>query len=584
MLRFRLSPFVSFVESHLIPGVVQHGVFHRLTGEVLEPSERIRALLHAATMGNCISLNDKNLTSFGQEGAQLEQIFKKDFLIEIDSDPLTPFLGQHVIRPLQNPALMYQAKGGEISLVHTSMAHRVYSPATNDLPKITEEPVPPLSAEIFKLADGKKTLVEITNLLLVNDHTDFHQSLREAIDFLTAPERQLVKFTRQLEDMDNPFKPFNCVPRSFYHSSRWDASSRPETPELQRDFHLHGIEDSSWEFDQIEPTLNHAFRFSSEVLGGFDYGARFCQVAMRPEVLPQLPDLVTLRVLEVGGGTGSFARSFIQQAKQLDHAHGVKLDYYILDLSPVLMECQKELLGDLLPAANHFHQDATEFNIPERTFDLIIANEVIADFPVAEIHRRSGESSTAQPRTLNSKVWEGSGADYLKRYDLEDEGSPDHYLINAGAFRFIERAWQHLSPGGTLIITEYGAEHRYPAQSFHLNHEEYSIHFGHLKRCAAKVGFSSRLLALSDFLGVDDKVLVLNGREERILCLNHILRKYGLSIPYSVISKSEFDCRFREIVEDLEMTGLSFSPLYRAFYYGPRMDDFMALILNKPFI
>ena len=28
------------------------------------------------------------------------------------------------------------------------------------------------------------------------------------------------------------------------------------------------IEDASWEFDQIEPTVNHSFRFPHEALGG----------------------------------------------------------------------------------------------------------------------------------------------------------------------------------------------------------------------------------------------------------------------------------------------------------------------------
>ncbi len=43
---FVTSPYVSFVESRLIPTRVQYGVFHQLTGETSEPTERVRTLLH----------------------------------------------------------------------------------------------------------------------------------------------------------------------------------------------------------------------------------------------------------------------------------------------------------------------------------------------------------------------------------------------------------------------------------------------------------------------------------------------------------------------------------------------------------
>jgi hypothetical protein len=57
-----------------------------LTGEVLEPDERIRALLLALQTGNSISLNDENLDSFGEDGRQLQQLIQNDFLIPAAAD------------------------------------------------------------------------------------------------------------------------------------------------------------------------------------------------------------------------------------------------------------------------------------------------------------------------------------------------------------------------------------------------------------------------------------------------------------------------------------------------------------------
>ena len=49
-----------------------------------------------------------------------------------------------------------------------------------------------------------------------------------------------------------------------------------------------------------------------------------------------------LEVLEVGGGTGSFARSFIKQAANLN---ATRINYHILDFSPALMENQRKILS-----------------------------------------------------------------------------------------------------------------------------------------------------------------------------------------------------------------------------------------------
>jgi hypothetical protein len=87
---------------------------------------------------------------------------------------------------------------------------------------------------------------------------------------------------------------------------------------------------------------------------------------------------------------------------------------------------------------------------------------------------------------------------------------------------------------------------------------------------------------LKEFLSLDDKVLVLNGREEHILCLNHVLKKYGQMLPFAVVSQSSFERQFQETVEKIKLTGFSFSPISKKYHFGPALDEFMVLILNKP--
>jgi hypothetical protein len=582
MVPYRLSPYISFIENRLFPGVIQNGVCHRLTGEVLEPGDRIRSLLLTLKTDNQISLTEETLNGFGDDGNQLKQLIEKEFLIPVGYEALTPFVNQYVARPIQNPALSYKSEDGQVLLVRTSMSQHVFSPRPGEFPEIIEEIISPLAAAVFKLADSSKTLHEIYATLRRNKDASLlnDAEFRGTLDFLTCLERQLIKFTSRVEDLEEPYQPVNTVPRDLYHSSKWEGQPADVSSEPIIDFHMNGIEDASWEFDLIETTVNHAFRFPSESLGGLDYGSRFCLSTLRPEVVPSLNFSDRIEVLEVGGGTGTFARSFIQQATTMTASalNRMDLNYHILDLSPTLIQNQRKLLAQVIPSSRHFQQDATHFNIAGQKFDLIISNEVIADFPMALVERRSREV----PAIENGEKWQGTGTYYLKKYNLPTEGAPDSFLVNSGTFQFIERCWEHLSPGGTLILSEYGAAQIYPVQSYHLNHEEFSIHFGHLLACGATVGFNCRLLTLKEFLGLDDDVLALNGREEHILCLNHVLRKYEMSLPYAVISRAEFEKRYQGITEQIELTGFSFSPLKKGYHFGPRIDDFMVLILNKP--
>jgi SAM-dependent methyltransferase len=540
MPAYSLNPYVSFIENRLTPGVVQRAMFHRLTGEILEYDSTLRA-----------------------DSPEVGRMVQRGFVIPEGYDPLAPFLDQYVARPVQNPALAYRSKTGEWILVRTSMERTVYSPRFDELPVVVEEKLSPLAADILLQADGTRTLRQ-----LLNENSPHDPEFKAALDFLTSQERQLIKFTARPEDLGDPFTSVNIIPRNHYHSERKDQPQPDSANETIVDFHLHGIEDAGWEFDFIEPTVNHCYRFPHEALGGLDYGSRFCLSTLTPKVVPALNISRQLEVLEVGGGTGSFARAFITQA-----ATKANVNYHILDLSPALMKHQRKILAELLPESSHFHQDATRFDLPDQRFDLIVSNEVIADFPVASVQRAEAGSG---------KKWTGEGAEYVEKYHLPDDDAPDSFLVNAGVFRFLERAWKHLKPGGSLVVSEYGGEQQYPIRSVHLNHDEYSIHFGHVAAAAAKIGFQCRLLTLKEFLDFDDTVSALDGREEHLLCLNHVCKDYGEVVPYAVFSQRDFEKRCAPVVEQTGLIGYSFSPIFKGYHYGPNIKDFFVLLMNKP--
>src|SRR5215212_276328 len=119
MPTYGINPCISFIENRLFPGVVQHAVFHRLTGEILEPGERVRGLLSIAKLGSRISLTSDDINSLSRDGAELRQLIQKEFLIPEGYDPLASLVDRYVARPIQNPAVAYRSQNGEWILVRT---------------------------------------------------------------------------------------------------------------------------------------------------------------------------------------------------------------------------------------------------------------------------------------------------------------------------------------------------------------------------------------------------------------------------------------------------------------------------------
>jgi Putative S-adenosyl-L-methionine-dependent methyltransferase len=562
MNSLRISPYVHFIEDHLSNNV-HYGVLHRLTGEVFKVTEQLRDFLRSFQFEDTLLFEEQFASS--EFGDYLRRMRAHHFVIPVETNPLEPFKDYYLVRPIQNPAIAYRSPLGELIVARTSMENYFFSPEPGELPQIIEEVLPPKEAELYLFADGTRTLSELAKTF----DKSFDQ-LRLSLDSLTLSDKQLVKVAPPAQPMNGPYQPHNSVPRNRFHAAKWQPSSEVNPPVIE--FHRQGIENADWEFDWIEPTLNHAYRFASEVLRGRSYPGQFCLSTLNSKRLPFISCQQELAVLEVGGGTGSFARGFLEQAVNLKKNDPTfpQLKYHIVELSPELMRNQQALLEPLPISVTHFHQDAVNLNLPGRKFELIISNEVIADFPVA-IARR----------TSSGQNWEGDGGPYVTDYDLPTFDAPENFAVHFAAFEFIRRCWDHLTPSGTAILTEYAAK-RYPKLMQHLSHDEWSIQFEQLFAFASKIGFRCELINLKEFLELDDEVLMLNGSAEQIFVLNYVLNKFNLSMPYAAISKNEFEMKFGEVVDQAQLIGITYSPLKSGFHYGPDPNQFKVLVMTKP--
>lgn len=269
-------------------------------------------------------------------------------------------------------------------------------------------------------------------------------------------------------------------------------------------------------FDWVETTVSHLFRHRHPALDGRSYGGAFHAALAREGWIGDEG-----RFLEIGAGTGGFARGFLAEARAVGGA-GTRLDYTIADLTPSLIAGQRHTLAehraDPATALRWVRCDAQRMPLAAASFrGLVLSNEVIADFDAVRADpRRLARGAARDPRVAAAR-------ERIERYGLELDDS--HQFINLGAIELLEELARVLASGARAAITEYGQDG--PSREavlydgWFLRHTEYAIDFRHLSRVAVALGFTVEERNLHDFLGFSSDVRVLNYTEVRRLKTVH---------------------------------------------------------------
>lgn len=294
-----------------------------------------------------------------------------------------------------------------------------------------------------------------------------------------------------------------------------------------RDYHRDEISDPTLQFDEVETTLNHLFRFPHVALQGRTYpGQMLAKLVERGLVGPG-----PVRVLEVGGGTGSFAAGFLSALREEHPELEEGLSYTLVELSPALAANQRALLEPL--GVRVVSGDIETLELPPGSVDLFIANEMIGDLRTALVEADDLESD----EPTGSSPAEALAC--IRRHDLPVADAPDSFYINLGALLLVERLPELLAPGGAAVLTEFGEEHRYPVESKHLDHAEFSIHFGHLRHVARSVGLRAEMEFLIDFLDVERSLQTLATTRPLQRNLRALLAEYGVDMDKRVYTRAD---------------------------------------------
>jgi SAM-dependent methyltransferase len=436
-----------------------------------------------------------------------------------------------------------------------------------------------VASRFFLAASGEKTCAEIADALEKEyGGGDVRTDLRRLVFRLTHSDRQALKL------VDRPIFEYLAFPPPYLRSTMpfprlEDARDRdgegPEVVDLAA-FHRREVEDAAAQFDVEETTLSHMFREPHEALSGKTYGEAFAHALLERALLPRGG---AANVVEVGGGVGFFALRFLRAVEEEDRDLYAGLRYAIVDLSQVLQDSQRMLTFGLERKARFVRANASR-GLPLRdgSVDLLLSNEVIADLETVRL-RRADVAAGRAPARAHPSVREAVAL--ARRHDLPLDDAPEVFWLNLGALRLLEELPRVLRPGGAAVLVEFGGESRYPVESTHLSHGEFSIHFGHLAHVAARIGLSCELLPVMDLIGLKGDVRVLATTKSFFEALRALLGRRGISLQKLAYTEQAFKDLVGERIEPRRLHGLSFKPI-KERALGLHPPEFLAAVLRKP--
>ncbi|MEO7095461.1 MAG: SAM-dependent methyltransferase [Polyangiales bacterium] len=287
------------------------------------------------------------------------------------------------------------------------------------------------------------------------------------------------------------------------------------------EYYKEDVTDADGQFDHQETTLSHLLRVPHPALGGKTYGQKLAQVLIARGKVGE----GKVRVLEIGAGLGYVARDLIAALSET----GRTVEYTIVELAPALAKAQQERLG--ATAATWVMGDvlALDIGLPAGGFDLILSNEMAGDLPALQLTRSDLGLEPDQGVVDRAKLARYSKLAADRGVNLDD--APDPLYLMAGAFELIERIGTWLAPGGHAVVTEFGELSAWPKLSTHLDHPEFSTHFGQLHQLAKAGGLEANIEFVIDLLDFDRDQKGLATTRSHFRALRALAADSGVDLP-----------------------------------------------------
>jgi SAM-dependent methyltransferase len=358
-------------------------------------------------------------------------------------------------------------------------------------------------------------------LLLDQPQMDFLERISASqelpFDTLKDPEKDiaskwLTPEFRLLEEVNEGPPPKFHERLAFAILDEYESARRFENGHNLAPYHQYEISDPFRQFEQVETTVSHLYRDPHPALDGKNYGAAFADILLEAGAVR-----AGHKILEVGCGTGIFGREFLREVKNRMPSIYNSLSYTFFDASPVLSRSQKKLNEEHGKIVTFVTGDVQTHAFPEDAFDLVIANEMIADLPVEKFMKTDTNGNAQAVEALEP----------ASRFGLDLSDAPPWFVLNTGALKFLENVRHTLKPEGRAYITEYGSPYSYAKARTITDHTEFTIHFGHLLTASHSLGFKASIQSLNEFLHFAGDLKVLDDQTHHAL-FGHLMPFLGM--------------------------------------------------------
>lgn len=273
-------------------------------------------------------------------------------------------------------------------------------------------------------------------------------------------------------------------------------------------YHKKRIRNTKGHFEEVEKTLSHTLRDKTSVLGNNAYGGRLAESIL---AIGRFPN--PARVLEIGAGLGWLGYNFIKKLKA--DLKGSDFRYSFLDLSAAFIKEQRLRNRSASNTCDFTQADACQLPFKNNSFDLVIANECIADFPVIKLAKNDiSAASPGQNRVIRK------GASYIRainkfnKYLVPQDDLMPEFIFPIGIICFLEELKRILKPQGKAILVEYSSQFFKPLLVRLGGHFEYSPDFRLLKSVARNIGFKTKIQGIDKFLEINSVPLLSHGSRE----------------------------------------------------------------------
>jgi len=565
------------VRSRHVSWFSHHGqvfLFHDLYGYLLQMSPDVAAFVEFhAEPRTPDEVEAAFAGRFDEEGmvAQFLSVLRlQSCLVPPGSDELAPLWDLHPVRARW--VVFHQPAPETLTFWRTQDGRAV------------PEAVAPWAARLWHALDGDRTLaalaVEVRDDPSLADEEDPLSRVLETVTSWVHHDRQYVKLSPlpvHLLGQEHAWPPYlrSTMPYRPWRpgvdpdpSDPLDPVGEPIRP--PHGYYAEEVADAPRQFSEVETTLSHLFRDPHPALGGASYGERLADALVERGLLGP----GTRRILEVGGGLGHVAAGLLGRLRdgQPDVFEGVS--YTVFDLSPALRAAQGELLTDrgLSERVEWVACNVETEPPPAGTIDLLVCNEVVGDLTTVKLTR----DLLAEPETIAEPAGE-----LVRRYELPLTDASDDFFLNVGALRFVEWVAQALAPGGSAFVSEYGERDRYPVPSLHLDHVEFSIHFGLLEHVAARLGLETELVWVMDLIGLKPSERMLESTRTWLTSLQGLLASHGVTLGKRAWTRAELEALLPEGLELAHLGDVRFRAADERCM-GLCPHQFKGLLLRRP--